>query len=639
MILPPADRDAGFAPGAITDANRPFNLIDGHDVIEGNAEDDIVAGDNAFVDRYTGAAGAWLTMAGPGAGPFPATDRPNSEPARAAYTATDMVRRDVTTRTVKESAGAFGNDYVRGGGGKDDVYGLLGNDWLEGNEDEDAIVGDMGKIVDNQLGGPTPDTVADPPLNRFVAPPQPFLGSTLDYAGMLKREVTLYAFDESQPATAGIGHDVVLGGDANDAIHTALARTSSTATPATTGSGSATTSRRRSPPRARHRALRRTIGSTPAGAGAGHDHIWGGYGADYLDVRPRSSDRDARHRTDERPGDLVPGRRRRGVAQRRRLRPGELPGDRLPLRRLGSGHDAGQRGRQRPEARRPPARLGRRLQRYYLCPSTYGDWVSTRAVAPGSDRVPAVDVAGLRRDDDRHRPAPPASARLRSSSRASRARTRTRSTRTRPRTSRAGRAPSFREACASRALAAALLLVAAGGCGGDDDVTTGANRRAPVESTVDRDDDGGSRRRGGRDAPRAAGGPGPLGAAGRRRLHALAGEDRRRRAARDRSRSRALARRGLAAGTQAGRRGRGGEAADGGRHGRAGDAPRPQPVASSSAHSRSYRAALRHRRRGRGQGRALRRGCGGDRGAHHRARRRRHGVRRLLRAADAGRRR
>src|SRR4029079_2329605 len=113
VTLPLADRDAGFAPGAITDANRPFNLVDGHDVIEGNAEDDLVAGDNAFVERYTGAAGAWVTGAGPGAGPFPATDRPNSEPARAAFTATDMVRRDVTTRTVKESAGAFGNDTPR----------------------------------------------------------------------------------------------------------------------------------------------------------------------------------------------------------------------------------------------------------------------------------------------------------------------------------------------------------------------------------------------------------------------------------------------------------------------------------------------------------------------------------------------
>ena len=55
-----------------------------------------------------------------------------------------------------------------GGDGKDDVYGLLGNDWLEGNEEEDAIVGDMGKVVDNQLGGHDGD-VADPTLDQFIA--------------------------------------------------------------------------------------------------------------------------------------------------------------------------------------------------------------------------------------------------------------------------------------------------------------------------------------------------------------------------------------------------------------------------------------------------------------------------------------
>ena len=254
VILPPADRAIGFAPGAIADGNRPFNLIDGHDVVEGNAEDDIVTGDNAFLDRYTGASGVWLTMAGPGAGPFAATDRPNSEPARGAYTPTDMVRRDVTTRTVKESAGAFGNDYVRGGGGKDDVYGLLGNDWLEGNEDEDAIVGDMGKIVDNQLGGPTPDTIADPPLNRFVAPT----------AAVPRLHARLRGLAQARGHALRVRR--VAAGDGRHRPRRrarrrrrttrstpAPARTSRTATPATTASGSATTSRRRPRSRARLR--------------------------------------------------------------------------------------------------------------------------------------------------------------------------------------------------------------------------------------------------------------------------------------------------------------------------------------------------------------------------------------------------
>ena len=383
VILPPADRDAGFAPGAIADGNRPFNLNDGHDVVEGNAEDDIVTGDNAFVDRYTGAAGVWLTMAGPGAGPFAATDRPNSEPARGAYTPTDMVRRDVTTRTVKESGGAFGNDYVRGGGGKDDVYGLLGNDWLEGNEDEDAIVGDMGKIVDNQLGGPTPDAIADPPLNRFIAPPQPFLGATLDYAGSLKREVTLYAFDESQPATAGIGHDVALGGEANDAIHTGpgedIANGNAgddriwlgdnfTATTAAKGKVQALMAHDR----------------VDAGwGGSGHDHLWGGYGADYLDVRPRSETASPgiTPTSDPETWFQVAG----GEASHNTVVYGQESFEGIDYLYGGWDQDTMQ-ANEGDNGPKPGDRLldwSGVYNGYYLCPSTYGDWVSTRSAAPG----------------------------------------------------------------------------------------------------------------------------------------------------------------------------------------------------------------------------------------------------------------
>jgi Ca2+-binding RTX toxin-like protein len=382
VILPPADRDAGFAPGAITDANRPFNLVDGHDVIEGNAEDDIVAGDNAFVERYTGAAGAWVTLAGPGAGPFPATDRPNSEPARAAFTATDMVRRDVTTRAVKESAGAFGNDYVRGGGGKDDVYGLLGNDWLEGNEEEDAIVGDMGKIVDNQLGGPTPDAIPDPPLNQFIAPQQPFLGSTINVAGTLKREVTLYAFDESAAATVGIGHDVVLGGDANDSIHTGPGQD--------LVNGNAGDDRIWLGDNAEDKlsevqnGLAQAHDQVDAGwGGGGYDHIWGGYGADYLDVRPRSqaTTPGVVPTSDPETWFQIAG----GEASHNAVVYGQESFEGIDYLYGGWDQDTMQ-ANEGDNGPKPGDRLldwAGVYNAYYLCPSTYGDWVSTRAIAPG----------------------------------------------------------------------------------------------------------------------------------------------------------------------------------------------------------------------------------------------------------------
>ena len=384
VILPPADRDAGFAPGAITDANRPFNLIDGHDVIEGNAEDDIVAGDNAFVDRYTGAAGAWLTMAGPGAGPFPATDRPNSEPARAAYTATDMVRRDVTTRTVKESAGAFGNDYVRGGGGKDDVYGLLGNDWLEGNEDEDAIVGDMGKIVDNQLGGPTPDTVAgsaaEPVHRSSAAVPR------LD--------------DQLRRHAQARGHPVrlrrVAAGHRRYRPRRGARWRRERRHPHRPWRGSRERQRRRRPDLARRQLhaddRRQGQGTGADGPRSGRRRLGRqrprphlGRLRRRLPRRPaRAAGRDARHRhrrAIRRPGSRSP-------AARRRTTPSSTA--RRASRGSTTSTAAGIRTRCRPtKATTVPSPATAcstgpaSTTRYYLCPSTYGDWVSTRSAAPG----------------------------------------------------------------------------------------------------------------------------------------------------------------------------------------------------------------------------------------------------------------
>ena len=258
-----------------------------------------------------GAAGAWLTMAGPGAGPFPATDRPNSQPARAACTATDMVRRDVTTRS-KESAGAFGNDYVKGGGGKDDVYGLLGNDWLEGNEEEDAIVGDMGKIVNNQIGGPTPDTIA-----RSAARPVHHSAAAVPRcddrrAGQLKREVTLYAFTGAQPPR-------------RDRSRRRAGRRRQRLDPHRPRRGPRERQRRRRLDLARRqlhgddrrsRARPGPDGPRPGRCRLGrqgHDHIWGGYGADYLDVRPRATARcpASCRRAIRRRGSRSPAARRR----------------------------------------------------------------------------------------------------------------------------------------------------------------------------------------------------------------------------------------------------------------------------------------------------------------------------------------
>ncbi|HSL11509.1 MAG TPA: calcium-binding protein [Actinomycetota bacterium] len=396
-ILPPADRAAGFAPGNLAEASKPNNLNDGHDYVEGNAEDDAVTGDNAFVDRYLGAGGAWITILSTGRPAGTATPVPNPHPGSDPWDVTEMIRRAVTMKgTPIESPLAFGNDVAKGGHGKDDIYGQLGHDWIEGNDGEDAIVGDLGVIVNNAItNGGVGDELADPsPLDEFIAPQQPFLGEFRHHAGILKREVTLFAFNESLSGAqaAGIGHDVALGGAGNDSIHTGPGEDLANGNggddfiflgdnfTATTATAKKATDNRLAHDR------------VDAGwGGVGHDHLFGGYGADYLDVRPRSAA--------SAPG-IFPAPDPETWFQV--AGPPDLPGDPSEASPTGVFYDQDnfegidyiyggwdQDTLQANEGDNGPV-IGDRLldwagsyNGYYLCPSTYGDWVSTRALAPG----------------------------------------------------------------------------------------------------------------------------------------------------------------------------------------------------------------------------------------------------------------
>ena len=395
-ILPPADRDAGFAPTALLETSKPNNLADGHDVIQGNAEDDTVLGDNGFVDRYLApSTGNWVTIVGAGHAAVGELDVPNPEPAKAAYEASDMVRRDVTTKATIELGGAFGNDYIRGGTGQDDVYGTLGNDWLEGNENEDAIVADMGKIVDNVLGQDDPIDPVDP-AQQFIVPQQPFLGATINQTGVLKREVTLYAFNQiASPATAGIGHDVALGGDGNDWIHTGpgedLANGNAGDDRIFLGDNFTAITAGKTGILLAHDRVDAGWG------GLGYDHVWGGYGADYSDVRPRTAA--------EVPG-LFPASDPETWFQIAGAGPNAAfpPPAPQELSENGVNYAHGNDnfgdkdyhyggwdqdtlqaniGDNGPHIGDRLLDWGGSYNGYYLCPSTYGDWVSTRAIAPG----------------------------------------------------------------------------------------------------------------------------------------------------------------------------------------------------------------------------------------------------------------
>jgi Ca2+-binding RTX toxin-like protein len=380
VILPLPDREASFT-------KEPNDLNDGHDVIKGNEDDDTLVGDNAFVDRYIApGTGAWITITGGGHASADELDVPNPEPAKAAWETSSLTRRDVTMKTMPESAGAFGNDFAQGGVGEDDIYGTLGNDWLEGNENEDAIVGDMGKIIDNVLGTNGQLEPADPP-QQFIEPQQPFLGATINATGILKREVTLYAFTGAQ---AGVGHDIALGGSGNDWIHTGpgedLANGNAGDDRIFLGDNFRQTIAQQNPLKLAHDRVDAGWG------GDGYDHLWGGYGADYLDVRPR-------HAGSNTGAGQVPG-----------LTPTSDPetwfqvaGPAAPE----TSHNGNSYNQDNFEYKdyiyggwdqdTMQANIGdngphigdRNLDwsgsynGYYLCPSTYGDWVSTRAIAPG----------------------------------------------------------------------------------------------------------------------------------------------------------------------------------------------------------------------------------------------------------------
>jgi hypothetical protein len=201
---------------------------------------------------------------------------------------------------------------------------------------------------------------------------------------MVKREVTLYAFDQSQAATVGAGHDVALGGVGNDSIHTGpgqdLANGDAGDDYLWLGDNATAVTAFKNAQESRLAHDRVDAGW----GGPGHDHLWGGYGADYLDVRPRSSTS---------ASGIFPA----GDPETWFQVAGEEPSEN-GVTYTGTSNFQGidyiyggwdQDTMQANEGDNGPV-IGDRLldwggsyNGYYLCPATYGDWVSTRAIAPG----------------------------------------------------------------------------------------------------------------------------------------------------------------------------------------------------------------------------------------------------------------
>ncbi|HEY3183270.1 MAG TPA: hypothetical protein VGJ77_10570 [Gaiellaceae bacterium] len=338
-----------------TAETTPEKLLDGNDVVQGDGEDDTVVGDNAFVDRYVGPGFAWQHITSTLAGPVTSIDGGQYGPY-------DLVRRNVTMLQTPDSAGAFGSDLALGNDGADDLYGQLGDDWLEGGAGDDGIVADLGRIDDNLLGTAA-DGLVDPALNQQIAPQQPFIKDTINVTGVLKRQVTLYAFTGTG---AGKGNDTAQGGGDNDWIHMGPGED--------LANGNAGEDRLYGGDNTDTRPLANNQAKVDAlWGGEGHDHEWGGYGADFIDVRPRTpATAPGLPQADPPTWFQIAGK---GIA------------DFQGVDYIYGGWD--QDAMQANEGDNGP-NIGDRLldwagsfNVYYVCPGTYGDWISTRLLAPG----------------------------------------------------------------------------------------------------------------------------------------------------------------------------------------------------------------------------------------------------------------
>jgi Ca2+-binding RTX toxin-like protein len=234
---PIADRTAG-------------GLLDGHDVMWGNEEDDSIVGDNGAHTRPTDNAGVWKKDSG-GNG-------------------FDQFERTMTMSQTPEAGAAHGNDYLRGNEGHDDMFGQLGDDYMQGDAGEDAMLGDLGQVENEVVGGSGPGTFID------INPP--FIEEYVDVPGTLKRVVTLYAHN-TDVAGAGGGADTMLGNEGNDKMHGGPGPDLMQGNGDTPNPANAST-----PP---GDFLFGGDGDDALWGGRGHDHLFGGWGNDFHDVAPR----------------------------------------------------------------------------------------------------------------------------------------------------------------------------------------------------------------------------------------------------------------------------------------------------------------------------------------------------------------
>ena len=307
----------------------PTDLLDGDDTMSGNNEDDVMLGDNAVIVRPVDAStGIWLRHSGVNF---------------------DLAVRVVTMAESPESPGAFGNDFMQGNDGHDDMYGQLGGDFMEGNDGEDAMVGDLGQITNN---------VEDGSRERLIASQAPFLEDTIFLADSLYRQVELFSFEDGDGAE---GDDVMLGGDGRDSMHGCAGND------IMNGDGDSVDGTDPVPGTDDEDHMFGGDGDDVMWGGRSHDHLWGGHGNDHLDVRPRTASTVSAPDTPEwftygepdnfQDLDIIYGGWDRDAMQANVTIPGPPPSDRL-IDWVGA------------------------FDVFYVCPGAYGEGTITREGSP-----------------------------------------------------------------------------------------------------------------------------------------------------------------------------------------------------------------------------------------------------------------
>jgi Ca2+-binding RTX toxin-like protein len=372
----------GSALDGVIDADRSgVGLNDVNDVIHGNESHDVIAGDNATVDKVA-VAGAWSLVDG----------------ATGSY---NLLKRNVSMATTPEAAGRFGNDHLLGDAGHDQLYGQQGNDLIEGNADDDGVIGDLGKFTTSVETGNA----------QLIQPSVPFIRDYILAAGSITHLTELYAQD------TGGGNDIILGGQGHDDLHGGPGNDFANGDLYTPADPPDPDLRLRNitpsqyvwdnpdvlaarSPLADEDAIFGGFGNDVMWGGRGPDHLYGGHGADFLDVRPRPA---TQIKKVTRPADP----------------PSWYTWTRLPNGLQESYQDSDViYGGWGPDALQANLALngpnnGDRLfdwagvhNIFYVCASTYGDWTATRALEPGLPEF----FTGLSRGDGLLNPATPGSS-------------------------------------------------------------------------------------------------------------------------------------------------------------------------------------------------------------------------------------